>query len=216
MALPPTLARRLAGAALLLLAGAASARPSYQPGERVRFSGYVTDPAGTPMAQITVMLELSRESFDLLHLSRERKDITRLSTVTNEQGEYSLEWPWSSYYNHLELLAGVPVRAADGEHLKVLERVDVSQKSRRGSPVVSALVVRDSAYVTSLRQFLASIETEEQQHTYQEVGAPDKVERFDYPDRREVSWWYFALGKVYRFRDGKLDKVETFDPVQRF
>jgi hypothetical protein len=51
------------------------------------------------------------------------------------------------------------------------------------------------------------------------MGVPEDVKRVSYAGRQqetEVSWWYFEAGKVYRFRDGRLDQVERFDPVQRF
>ncbi len=48
------------------------------------------------------------------------------------------------------------------------------------------------------------------------MGRPDRLKTFDYPDYEEVSWWYFADGKAYRFRDGKLDQVVHFEPVEPF
>ena len=49
---------------------------------------------------------------------------------------------------------------------------------------------------------------------YQERGRPDKVETTRYEDRVETAWWYFEQGKVCRFADGELVKVEEFDPVE--
>ncbi len=88
-----------------------------------------------------------------------------------------------------------------------------------GSPVVSAIVIRNRGFVDRLRDFIASVRTADQRRVYEEMGVPDDVKRVEYAGLRqeaEVSWWYFAAGKVYRFRAGQLDQVERFDPVQRF
>jgi hypothetical protein len=217
--IPSPLRRAFVGLLLLgcALVAPVEARPGSRPeGERIRFTGYVTDPAGKPLPGITVVLEFAREGFDVRSFSRKKTGLTRLTTVSNEQGEYSIEWPWNAYYNSLVLIAGLPVRRPDGERLKELERVDVSQRSRRGNPIVTALVVSDLAFVESVRTFLASIRSEDQRRTYQEAGAPDKVDRLQHSDHEEAAWWYFELGRVYRFRDGRLDKIEPFDPVKPF
>lgn len=202
--------------ALLLPAPAAEARSRYEDGERIRITGLVTDPAGRPIPQLHVVLEASRGYFNLRRFQRDKKDVTRLSGLTDERGEYSLEWPWNGYYNTFELLVGIPVRRPDGEKLKILERVDITRRIEKGSPVVSAVVVSNVDFVTNLRQFLATIRTEEERRIYQQAGKPDRVERLEYPEHTEVSWWYFASGKVYRFRDGRLVKIDPFEPVKGF
>jgi len=77
-------------------------------------------------------------------------------------------------------------------------------------------VVSDADFVRNLREFLATISSEDERRVHRQMGEPDKVERIDYPDHREVSWWYFESGKVYRFRDGRLEQIEPFDPVEGF
>lgn len=199
-------------ASVLLLAAAAAL--AYDDGERIRLTGIVTDPGGRPLTGLPVLLEASRSYFDVRRFQRAKKDTARLSGLTNERGEYDLEWPWNGYYNSFELVVGVPIRRPDGERLRVLERIDLTRRIERGSPVVSAVVVQDIDFLSNLRQFLATIQSEDERRTHQEMGEPDKVERFEYPDHVEVSWWYFESGKVYRFRDGKLARIDPFDPVR--
>jgi hypothetical protein len=195
---------------------AAASRGPYADGEKVRLTGIVTDPAGHPISELQVVLEASRAYFNLRHFQQAKKDVTRLTGITNERGEYTLEWPWNGYYNSFELQIGIPTRRPDGEHLKVLERLDLTRRIEQGSPVVSAVVVSDAAFVKNLRDFLATIKTDDERQVHQQMGEPDKVERNEYPDHLEVSWWYFESGKVYRFRDGKLMQIDPFDPVKGF
>ena len=210
---PSRLALALSLALLATLALPAAAA-TYTEGQTIELKGVVTDPAGTPMAGLHVVLEAARTGFSLHHFKREKKETVRVSGVTNERGEYSLEWPWSRYYNSFELLVGVPIRKSDGERLKILERRDLGQRIKHGSPVVVSVAVVDHAYVSSLRAFLTSIESEDQRQAHQQMGEPDKVERIDYPDHREITWWYFESGKAYRFRDGKLAKIDAFAPIK--
>lgn len=204
----------LAAASVAPSAGAARSR--IEDGDKIELTGIVTDAAGLPISGLHVVLEASRSAFDIRRLRKTTRDLTRLTGITNERGEYRIEWPWNGYYNTFQLLVGIPTRSPEGEKLRILERVDVTQRIERGSPVVSALVVENSAFVENLRSFLATINTEDERRTHRDMGEPDKVERFAHPDRTEVAWWYFASGKVYRFRDGTLAQVETFDPVKEF
>ncbi len=190
------------------------AAASYAQGERVQFTGVVTDREGQPLANVRVALEASRTYFSLRHLRREQAEMRRVSTTTNGQGEYSLDWPWDSYFNHFELVVGVPVRKAQDERLEELERTDVTRRALAGSPVVSAIVVQNSQFVRALREFMASVKSADEQRVYGEMGRPDKVERVQYPGWMEVSWWYFDAGRVYRFRDGRLEQVVPFEPVK--
>ncbi len=192
---------------------ARAAVEKYEEGDRIHLTGLVTEPGGLPMNGLYVVLEVSRSGFSLRHFKRQRKEIQRLTGLTNDRGEFDLEWPWNSYFNDFQLVISVPVRDLQGEHMHELERIDINQRIRQGSPVVSSIVVHDAAFVTSLREFLASINSEDQRRTHEEVGEPDKVERLEFADHSEVAWWYFEAGKVYRFRDDKLERIEPFDPV---
>jgi hypothetical protein len=206
------------GVIATLGASPAAATP-YNDNEPVKFTGVVSDPAGKPVPGVQVVVEVSRRYLSLRQLRRADKDLRRVGALTNAHGEYSIEWLWDGYFNHFQLLAGVSVRHGKEEHLEVFESEDVTERVLAGSPVVSPIVIRDRGVVDRLRDFLASVQSADQRRVYEEMGVPDDVKRVSYAGRQqetEVSWWYFEAGKVYRFRDGRLDQVEHFDPVQRF
>jgi hypothetical protein len=207
------LACLLAPLALLASAGALAAAP-YDDGQHIQFTGIVSDPQGQPLAGVRVVLEVSRTYFSVRHLRREAADMRKVSGTTNERGEYSLDWPWDSYFNHFEIAVGVPVRKAREERLEELERLDVTQRALASTPVVSAIVVQNAAFISHLREFLASVRSDDEHKVYDEMGRPDRVETVQYPGWAEVSWWYFETGRVYRFRDGRLQQVVPFDPVK--
>ena len=205
--------------AMVAVGASPAAATPYNDNERVQFTGVVSDPAGKPVPGAQVVVEVSRRYLSLRQLRRAEKDARRVGTSTNAQGEYSIEWPWDGYFNHFQLLAGVSVRHGKEEHLEVLESEDVTERVLAGSPVVSPIEIHDRGVVDRVRDFVASVRSEDQRRVYEEMGVPEDVKRVTYADRQqetEVSWWYFEAGKVYRFRDGRLDQVERFDPVQRF
>lgn len=201
----------------LLVAGAfvpvAAAR--YAQGERVQITGIVADAQGQPLPEVRVTFEATRTYFSIRELRRTAdKEIRRVSATTSAAGEYTLVWPWDSYFNHFEVAVGVPVRAGAGERLEELARQDVTRRVQAGSPAVVAVTVENRQFLDSFRQFLASIQTEDQRKVYQEMGKPDRIRNVQYPGHLESSWWYFESGRVYRFRDGHLEQVVPFDPVR--
>lgn len=203
----------LAGAALVLATlPAAAAR--YARGETIEVTGLVTGPDGAPMRDLRVVLELKRQTFDIRSFQRTVKDTRRVAGATDAQGQFTLAFPWDSYYNRVELAVGVPVRKPGGERVEVLERVDLTPRLDKGSPVVASVVVENAAFVRKLREFVAQVQSPDEQRIYAEMGKPDEVKVVEYPDRREASWWFFESGKVYRFRDGQLTQITPFDPVR--
>lgn len=211
------LLRLLLAAALLtpVLAPAAPAvAAAYDQGQHIQLTGLVSDKQGQPLAGVKVVLEVSRTYFSMRHLRREAADMRKVSATTDARGEYTLDWPWDSYFNHFELTAGVPVRKGRTENLEELERIDVTQRTLAGTPIVTAIVVQNAAFITHLREFIAAVRTEDERKVYDELGRPDRVETVQYPGWAEVSWWYFDAGRVYRFRDGRLEQVVPFDPVK--
>lgn len=186
----------------------------YQQGEKVQVTGIVTSRDGRPIEGLRVALEVSRSYFSLRQFRRtQADDIRRVSAVTNAKGEYSVEWPWDSYFNHFEIVAGAPVRKGKEDRLEELAREDVTRRLLAGSPVVVSPVIENTKFLDSLRQFLAMVRSSDERRTYEEMGKPDKVQRLEYPDHVEDSWWYFESGRVYRFRDGRLEQVVPFTPV---
>jgi hypothetical protein len=217
--------RRRPGVALVtafaLAAAAAAVAPAlaHGNGDKVEITGVVTGPDGRPLDGVQVQLEASRSEFSFRRFQRVTTHTARLTALTDEGGRYTLEWPWNSYFNSFELAVGVPVRRPGGERFEALERVDITQRIKKASPVVVAVVVQNAEFVAALRKFLAGIDSEDERRVYRDLGKPDKVEeRVDAAGggRAEATWWYFESGQAYRFRDGVLEGVDRFDPVKGF
>lgn len=187
----------------------------YAQGERIQITGVVADAQGQPLPEVRVTFEATRTYFSIRELRRTAdQEVRRVSATTNASGQYTVVWPWDSYFNHFEVVAGVPVRTRSGERLEELARQDVTRRVQAGSPVVVAVTVENRQFLDTFRQFLESIRTEDQRKVYQEMGKPDRIRNVQYPGHLESSWWYFESGRVYRFRDGRLEQVVPFDPVR--
>lgn len=204
---------------LCLLAAFLTPRPAiaaarYDQGQRIQITGVVADAQGQPIQDLRVVLEVSRTYFSMKSFSRTAEpDVRRVSAVTDARGNYTLEWPWDSYFNHFELVAGVPVRTRAGDTVQELARQEITRRVEAGSPAVVAVTIDNRQFIDNFRQFLASIKTDDQHKVYQEMGRPDRIRNVQYPTYLESSWWYFEAGRVYRFRDGHLEQVTPFDPV---
>ncbi len=202
----------------LLVAGAvhASGMP-YHDGDKVVVTGIVTDAQGHPLPGTTVVLEGARAGFSVRSLSRETHDAERVSAVTDARGEYSITWQWADYYNHFELQVGDPYKlAGGGKGFLVVDQQDLTPRLRGGSPVIAAVAVRDVAPLNALRAFLAGLTAADTRAVYESMGRPEQIDRLVLPGGVEETWWYFAAGRSYRFRDGKQLDVTPFDPVVRF
>jgi hypothetical protein len=192
----------------------------YDQGQRIQVTGIVADAQGQPLQSLRVVLEVSRTYFSMRNLRRTADpDVRRVSAVTDARGNYTLEWPWDNYFNHFELVAGVPVRSRlengrSGDTVQELARQEITRRVEAGSPAVVAITIDNRQFLDNFRQFLASIKTDEQRKVYQEMGRPDRIRNVQYPTYLESSWWYFEAGRVYRFRDGHLEQVTPFDPVR--
>lgn len=201
----------------VLLAAAPLAAARFAQGDRVQITGAVTDPQGRPLSNVQVTFEATRTYFSVKKLQRtQTEEIRRVTAVTDAGGQFTLQWPWDSYFNHFELMVGVSVRKARQDSLVELAREDVTRLLQGGSPVVASLVVqtKNAEFLAKFRELLASIQSDDERRVYDEMGKPDKVERVQYPGRTEVSWWYFDAGRVYRFQDGRLEQVVPFEPVK--
>lgn len=189
-------------------------RSVYAPGQQVRVQGVVTDTKGNPLPDLRVTLEAARTGYSVYPLGKHKREVATGSAQTTVTGEYGLQFPWNSRFNHFELVVAVPVATPQGEDLHELFRSDITRRVRQGSPVAVPIALADTAFLDTLRQFLGSLRTDEERRTYHQVGRPDRVDRTQQGERVETAWWYFRTGKVYRFRDGRLEKVEDFAPVQ--
>lgn len=214
--------QRLAGPmalSLALLSGPLSPAEAEAPvnGQWVGIIGQVTGPDAQPLPDVTVELTAYRRYFSFKSFEKEEKDFRRVDAVTDERGEYRLRWLWDDYFNRFELRAGVFVPGPEGEKLHVLDlqQLDLGRRVEAGLPVVSPLVVDDTAFLDRLRRFEGSLESDDEQDLYHRMGLPDEVKVIELAERTEISWWYFERGKVYRFGDGKLLEEAAFDPVVR-
>lgn len=215
----------LAVAGLLVLpasSGAFPGRPKgpYQKGQIVAVSGQVTTSDGRPLPGVTVLLSASRKAFSLKKFRRQTGTALQMPATVDGDGRYQLNLRWDPYYNTFELAVALEVRKGGRDvheggrdvH-EVYHRQDITRQVMQASPVGIPLVVQGSAAIEELRTFLGSLKSDDEKRIYQEMGRPDRIDvgqiHYD-PDR---SWWYFRAGKVYRFREGKLDEVVPFEPV---
>jgi hypothetical protein len=186
----------------------------YESGERVVVQGVVADGTGAPLADLDVVLEASNAGLGIYPPGRRKRQVTTGGTRTDARGAYALELTWNGRFDHFELVVGTPVATPPGETLQELSRVDITRRVRQGSPVAVPVTLQDTTFLSNLRAFLASLQTADEQRVYRETGKPDRVDDVRFPDREETAWWYFRLGKVFRFNDGRLEKVEDFPPVE--
>ncbi len=199
----------VAGALVGFVAGApAHALSTLDP---VAIRGTVTDAGGHPLAGARVVLEASRKS-----LRSSENEVRRVVATTDAQGSYSMTWPWDPYFNRFQVEAGVAIRQGKEERFEVFERQSVSARSMETGAVVLPLVVRDAERFAKLRSFEQQVKTEDERRVFAELGQPEEVRVVEYPDRREVTWWYFESGRAYRFESGRLVQVIPFDPIRKF
>jgi hypothetical protein len=208
----------VASAALFVLPGcaanAAFGRSPYDAGQQVTVQGVVRDGTGRPLPDLRVTLEASRTGFAVYPWGTQKREVATGSAQTTAGGEFGLQFPWNRRFNHFELLVTVPVATPQGEDQHVLWRNDITRRVLQGSPVAVPVALEDTKFLDTLRQFLASLRSDEERRAYRETGKPDRVDSTRVGDRLETAWWYFRAGRVYRFRDGRLEEVETFAPVE--
>lgn len=185
----------------------------YEDGQMIEITGSVTDSAGSAIPDISVVFHASRRAFTVSKFGRATRDQVEMRTVTDQDGQFSFDWRWLDYYNRFELKTGVPTRSSAGESFEVLAKLDLRDRIQQGSPVVTSLVIDDTEFLASLRDFLDSIDSDDEERIYNEMGNPDRVQDIDYGDGIEITWWYFQVGKAYRFRSGALVQVVDFDPI---
>jgi hypothetical protein len=216
----PTTARLAAAAALLALApgfaGAAAWpwRSAHAEGDVVRIAGTVADPAGRPVEGLTVELEASSPRLDWRRLARDAGTIERRSARSSERGEFALDWTWNPGYRRFDLVVRLREEVAGRALDLELARLDVTDRMARSATVAASLVVERAEFVRRARDFLAALASDDELRTWRDLGLPERLERLESPLGGEASWWYFAAGKVARFRAGRLVEIETFAPVR--
>ncbi len=210
-------------AALLLLPLPAVADALHRKGDHVLFSGRVTGADGEPLGNVTVLLELSRNSFSWRRFKQVKKNTLRIPVIATVDGQYLHDWRWDGYYNTFELAVGIPSKAsgaAGAEDYEILHRTDVTepvlkaarpQGTDRSIPIVTPLVVEGIGDLGWLRRLLSGTAGAEENRIFGEMGRPDRV---DADDDGATAWWYFEAGKVFRFRAGALEQVEHFEPIK--
>ena len=207
-------------AALLCAPLPAAADALHRKGDHVLFSGRVTGADGEPLGNVTILLELSRNSFSWKRFKQVKKNTLRIPVKATVDGQYFHDWRWDGYYNTFELAVAVPSELGGGADYQVLHRADVTdtvlaglrpQGTDRSIPVVTPLVVEGPGDLGWLRRLLDGTAGAEEHRVFREMGQPDRV---DTHDRGASAWWYFEAGKVFRFRDGALEQVEHFEPIK--
>lgn len=202
---------------LLWQSPVAEAAAGHRKGDHVLFSGQVTGGDSEPLANITVLLELSRTTFSIRRFRQVKKNTLSIPVTTTVGGQYLHDWRWDGYYNTFELAVAIPVpkgagsAAGQSDGYEILHRTDVTEQVRQGSPVVTPLVVESQGDLGWLRRLLGGNASSEELRIFHEMGQPDRV---DTHDGGATAWWYFETGKVYRFRAGALEQVEHFEPIK--
>lgn len=180
-------------------------------GDRVPFTGTVTDSSGRAIADLTVVVELRRRGFRLLRMRRETSEPVQIVTRTDADGRWNLDWAWDGHHNHFTVSWGLPSDRPD-RPLEVLESRDVTQAVDAGGPVIADLTLVDSEWTRWVSRYLSGDATEDEERVFRERGRPDRTESLGTPGE-EIAWFYFAVGRAYRFADGRLQGVDSFEPV---
>ncbi len=211
------LAATLAAGCLVAAVPAGAAFPwrfPFHDGDSVRFQGTVADPKGHPISGLEVVLEASNPHLDWRKLSRVEGAVTRRTVVSDARGGFSIDWTWSTGYRRFELVAVVRAGTEAREVVQELARLDVSDRIEHGSPVTAALTVERAGFVERLRDFVGSLDSDDERRVWADLGLPESVDRRESPGGTEASWWYFAAGRVARFEDGRLLEIQQFSPVR--
>ena len=179
----------------------------------MRFQGTVAEPSGRAVTDVEVALEARRSASVWKEMARE-SDVPRVTTRTDERGQFALDWTWDPAYHGFELVVTLRLSAGGREVARELARLDVGDRVDQGSPVSAGLVVEDPAAADRLRSFVASVVSPDETRIFTERGLPESVDRVESPAGVEAAWWYFESGLVVRFLDGALTGSEQFPPVR--
>ena len=210
--------RRLALAAFtVLLTGsllgsdAAYAKSQRSRGETVEITGRVTDTSGQPVTGVEVVLEAYHRKLDLRQMKRRDTDLLQVVATTDQNGSYRLEWAWNDHYGIFYLATALPTRSQGRSQLEIFSRQEITEVMRAAGPVRRDLAITNADTVRWLQRFLGGQTSQAERQVYEQMGRPDRVDPED--SAGETAWWYFAAGKVYRFRGDELARVIEFEPI---
>lgn len=185
----------------------------YEAGDGVRFEGAVADAGGHALGGIEIALEASTPRLDWRRLTSAPRVERRVAT-SDERGAFAIDWTWDAAFRRFELVATLSEELAGRTLRHELARLDVTDRVKSGSPVSASLVVADGRFVERARAFLAGIASEDERRIWTELGLPESIDRVESPNVVEAAWWYYAAGRVARFRDGRLVELQSFDPIR--
>jgi hypothetical protein len=200
----------------LLVASVRLASAAIPQGAPVAVKGRVTDSAGAPIGGLKVAFIATRVGLSIQRWRDRRLPQDAVATATDVNGEFSLAWPWNSFYDRFELVVALPLRESGRATERELARLDVGSRLDASRQAVAIFTLEDTRFLRQIQQFEAGLKTEDERRIYAELGRPEEILRVPYPDRLETAWWYFELGRVVRFRDGRLTETQEFDPVRPF
>lgn len=207
----PLLALLLLALLLLAIAApAALAKPAHRQGDTVPIAGQVVDKQGNPLADVMVVLEVSRSSFSLRRMQQEQGSVLRMPAKTDARGHFRFDWTWQRHYNLFQLAVGLEVTYGDRPGFEVVHRHDLSAEIAVTAPSDLKLVVAETGYLYFLRRLLAGQATAGELELYRKNGRPGRVD--DYGDGKSA-WWYFEAGKVYRLASGVFEQEQSFTPI---
>ena len=203
--------------ALACLAPGAAAAGTFVRGQQIVFEGIVRDSRGEPVPHVRVVLEAHREPMAVVGVKREPKGLSRVPTLSGDDGAYRIEWEWHDYYNSFRLLVVTGSgREPPGADLGIVEIVELGEPGGDSPIIRTPVTLSDSTFVGEHREFIASLSDPDPRRIYEEMGKPDRVQRMRRGSSEEISWFYFERGRAYRFVDGALAETETFAPVEPF
>lgn len=189
---------------------AAPAEGKRKNGEIVRITGQVLDPDGQPVDGVIVVLAATKSSYSFLKRQKTVEPPLRQTAAVDARGRFELEWHWDRYYNDFTLFAGLEVsRGGAPGFERLTSEQNISDRLKLEGPTHVTLTLNQHGYADWLKRFLTDRSSPDEEKIFREVGRPDRIRTHG----RESSWWYFELGTVYRFENGKLEQVIHFDPM---
>jgi hypothetical protein len=190
---------------------------AYPDGQLVVVTGTVSDDQGQPIPQVDMVLKASRRAFNVRKMKGVTEPPREIRARTDDAGQYRIEWSWHHYYNAFDLEVVVPIGVRGGrERDQAIAHADLSELITQGTPVVVPVTVDDTRLLREVRSFLGNLDTDDERRIYVQEGKPDRVDQAARPDHEEETWWYFTIGALYRFQNGKLTEVENFEPIRDF